>query len=166
MVKLNTMGEKILYIPHTGSHAIAHVARIREIADSLREAGVDGVFALDPRYPFQDLIKERGYEIIPLEDVDLLPSLRLGNLDLLTGGLVNDRVTHALEIIRMVNPDLVMTDTHWFANTAAKIDGVPTVAMTNASICRFNTRPISAPERHPVTRLIGQKLADLAAPLL
>jgi UDP:flavonoid glycosyltransferase YjiC (YdhE family) len=49
---------------------------------------------------------------------------------------------------------------------AAALCGIPVVAVTNAHVTRAYSGPQAAPERHPLTRLFGRRIADRLMPLL
>jgi UDP:flavonoid glycosyltransferase YjiC (YdhE family) len=49
---------------------------------------------------------------------------------------------------------------------AAALQGIPVVAIVNAHVTRNFTAPLAAPQRHPLTGLFGQRIADRLMPLL
>jgi UDP:flavonoid glycosyltransferase YjiC (YdhE family) len=147
---------------------LAHVGRPLTLAGGLGPAGYEVVFASEPR--FGQPWVGRGFEYRPIRSIPSEQFLAA----LAAGRPVYDAPTLAsyldddLALLREVRPDAVVGDFRLTLSIAARLAGVPYLAITNAYWSPYAEPSFPMPE-FPLSRALGVRLATplfhLARPL-
>ncbi len=137
--------------------------RVLPLADRLR-AFHEVVIATDGRR-WLETIRFRGYE------PHILPGIVSGAI--LEGGsagladhYIRQAVAWDLDLLRRLQPRVVVIDWRPSMRLAAAILGLPVVAIANVHVTRAYRGRRAAPALHPIVRRVGQRAGDLLMPLL
>jgi MGT family glycosyltransferase len=147
---------------------LAHVTRTFELARVLaRDLGYRVVFCGDG--PYMHIPKKAGFEVRPVytvhRDTTMKLARRFGLCSLAWWRSVCARsVESDLEALDDLKPDLVVGDMHWSLGTAARIEGIPYVALTNAGWTRWFSVPFEPPQGHFLTKLLGKRWSRAVFP--
>jgi MGT family glycosyltransferase len=147
---------------------LAHVTRVVEIAKVLRRAhGCDVRFA--GAGPFMALVRDAGFSVDPCFTVPRADTLALASRATIVDPfwwlrIVERSIRSDVCVIRARRPDVVVGDMHWSLRAASLACGVPYVSIVNAAWTRYSAHPLSAPDDHLITRLLGARLATTAMP--
>lgn len=144
--------------------ALAHLTRVLAVAEVLRERGHPIVVATDGT-PWLPIATQQGFAVEVLPTIVSTVGLGGGSLAL-PAEMVRATISADITLLRRVQPRLILLDWRPSMRVAAAICGVPVVAIVNAQVTRHYSGPLAAPERHPITRVVGQRLADRLMPLL
>ena len=144
--------------------ALAHLTRVLSVAEVLRSNGVTIHVATDGT-PWLPIAAHRGYPIEVLPAIVDRAGLGAGSLGL-PDAIVHAAIEADLALLRRLQPRFVLLDWRPSMRLAAALCGIPVVAITNAHVTRTYSGPLAAPERHPLTRLLGRSIADRLMPLL
>lgn len=144
--------------------ALAHLTRVLAVADVLREQGQAVLLATDG-VPWIAIATQRGIAVEVLPPIVSTAGLGGGSLAL-PAAMVHAAIRADIELLRRIRPRLVLLDWRPSMRTAAAICGVPVAAIVNAQVTRHYAGRLAAPARHPITRIVGQRLADRLMPLL
>lgn len=143
---------------------LAHISRVLGVANILREEGANIVVG-GHGAPWLQLASDRGYCVRELPPQVSLKALRRGSLTVPLS-IVQEAVAADLALLDEIKPVVVLCDVRASMRLAAALRGIPLVAIINAHGTRHYSGPLAAPELHPVTRLLGRRLAGRLMPYL
>ncbi len=155
--------KRILFIGEAVT--LAHVARPVVLAQSLDPQQYAVTLACDPRY--HALFAELPFELRPVWSI---PSAQFTTA-LAKGSPMYDTdtlrryVREDLELIRAVQPDLVIGDFRISLAVSSRVAGVPYCTITNAYWSPYSRLPFPLPE-HPMTRLFGVAVSQAVFTLI
>jgi UDP:flavonoid glycosyltransferase YjiC (YdhE family) len=137
---------------------LAHVARPLALAGGLDPARYEVVFASEPR--FGEPWRARGFEHRPIRSIppeQFLAALAAGRpvYDFRT---LESYLAEDLDLIRQVEPDVVVGDFRLTLSVGARIAEVPYLAIANAYWSPFADPTYPMPE-FPLSRILGVRLA-------
>jgi UDP:flavonoid glycosyltransferase YjiC (YdhE family) len=138
---------------------LAHVGRPLALATRLDPRCYDPVFACDPR--FERLYRTAGVSFRPIRSIPtdrFLRALAAGSpvYDVET---LREYVAEDLDVIRSVDPDVVVGDFRLSLSASARLANVPYLAITNACWSPYASRDIRLGD-HPARRFLGDAAAQ------
>ena len=157
--------KKILVMPD--GNWLAHTSRSLEVAKSLRQVGLDVVFAGEGQYI--KLPREKGFPIFPIITLNpehVLAVSRRGRVNHYDYDLTKRCVKEELKLFDKVKPDLVLADWRLSLSTSCELAGIPLAVILNAAWTDYYTVRIRAVEHFTGTRLLGKRIATSIAPWL
>jgi UDP:flavonoid glycosyltransferase YjiC (YdhE family) len=143
--------------------SLAHLSRVLAIVRVLQQRGYQCYVATD--HPgWVNLITPTGaiHESLPPL---VWSKLRSGSLQL-PAPQIRELVQQDLALLERVQPQIVLLDWRPSMRLAAAIHGIPVVAIANAHVTACYAGRLAAPERHPITRILGPGLSNQLMPML
>ena len=149
---------RILCLPYT--HTYSHLSRPMAVAQVLAARGHEVIFAGDS--PKMELLQARGFVTKELYEPDpdvLFSNIRSGKLKFVTEAELDKMIEADVELIRTVQPDIVLTDGRFSARLSVPVAGVPHAAIVNVSSTAYRANPY-IPMFEPVIGLLGAEASE------
>ncbi len=140
--------QTILVLPF--SHTLSHLSRPLVLSKYLKESGHEVIYGADS--PKTGFIKDEGFEVLPLFEPDpdlLFSNIREKKIRFISNETIEKMVASDIELIRRVQPDLILSDGRFSVPVSAQICGVKHVGIVNASSTAFRAIPYLPVEKIP-----------------
>ncbi len=150
---------KLLFV---AGPALGHIMRIIAIANAMRS---EHTVSLATDGGWEDVFLRYGYEYKRLTGTLVEKALESSSLSTPLSRLHQTLIDDIL-LLEQQKPDLVVTDWRPTMRLAAKIVGIPCIAVVNPHITRSYRGRRAAPAEHPIVKWFGQQFGDMLMPIL